>query len=108
MSRDDEISKKIDSGEPICCTCKYYLDFRIPEQIAKYDPGEGRCVLHDEVPQGIIKFAKLMDVAGAYSEEFSAEFITKESKEGTPKYLVVMADSSCDKHESIFPNKEAK
>jgi len=100
--RDDEICEKMDRNKPMCCTCKHYLDFRIPEQIAKYAPGEGRCMFQNEVTAGVMGFAKVEYLAGVYKEEFSAEFMTKESKEGERQYLIVRDDSVCDKYESIF------
>jgi len=72
--REDEICRKIDANEKMCCTCRHYLDFRIPEQIEKYAPGEGRCMFPNKVTAGVMGFAKLEYLAGVYEEEFSAEW----------------------------------
>ena len=100
-----EVWERIDLGEPICRSCKHYLDFRIPEQIKRYAPGEGRCLLNDNTPPGMMGFAKEGLVAGAYPEEFSAEFMTEDSKEGPAVYLVVKADSFCSDWEDCFSNR---
>jgi len=104
-ARSDVICEKMDLEEPICRTCRHYLDFRIPEQIKRYAPGEGRCMLNDKTPPGMMGFAKAGLVAGAYPEEFSAEFMTEDSKEGPAVYLVVRDDSFCSEWEDCNPNR---
>jgi len=75
--RDDEICKKIDANEKICYTCKHFIENRTPESILEHGEFSGVCDYNDESTPGV--------------------------NDEMPAMLIVMADSTCDKHESLFP-----
>lgn len=54
---DSIICEKMDLGEPICYTCKHYVEMRVPDQKAEFTPAEGYCMELNEITLDIQGFA---------------------------------------------------
>lgn len=69
----------MNSTQP-CITCKFFFEYRTPEDRAKYGEGKGRCELKE------LKYRELKRIVG------KADFTWP---------IVVNRDSTCGEHEAL-------
>jgi len=90
-TREDIILAKMDKGEKICIRCKHYVEHRIPRLVAKYGDSTGFCASPKDLPPWQFTDSPSPATGGRLRFESKRDF-----------HLIVEADSSCNRYESLF------